>query len=379
MTGIALLGSTGSIGTQTLDVIREHRERFEVIALAAGQRSDVLLRQVREFGPRLIVSGGDRELDGQTALPSPEGLVDAATHPDVDIVVVATSGHDAIPATIEALKAGKVIALANKEAIVCAGDLIMPLATLGENLRPVDSEHSAIWQSLQSGRIQDLRRIILTASGGPFRTWTADQLRAVTVAQALKHPNWDMGGKITIDSASMMNKGLELIEARWLFNVPYDRIDVVVHPESYVHSMVEFNDRSTIAQISPPDMKLPIQYALTWPEHSVGSFSPLDVSTAFTMTFEPPDTDRFPALRIAREAGLAGGTYPTVLSAVDEVAVDAFRAERIGFMDIPAVIQDVLDRHTSRAVTALEVVLEADRWARHEAERVITEWITTRP
>jgi 1-deoxy-D-xylulose-5-phosphate reductoisomerase len=379
MTGIALLGSTGSIGTQTLDVIRELRERFEVIALAAGQRSDVLLRQVREFGPRLIVSGGDREFDGQTALPSPDGLVDAATHPDVDIVVVATSGHDAIPATIEALKAGKVVALANKEAIVCAGDLIMPLATLGENLRPVDSEHSAIWQSLQSGRIQDLRRIILTASGGPFRTWTVDQLRAVTVAQALKHPNWDMGGKITIDSASMMNKGLELIEARWLFNVPYDRIDVVVHPESYVHSMVEFNDRSTIAQISPPDMKVPIQYALTWPEHTDGSFSPLDVSTAFTMTFEPPDTDRFPALRIAREAGLAGGTYPTVLSAVDEVAVDAFRAERIGFMDIPAVIQDVLDRHTSRAVTALEVVLEVDRWARHEAELVITDWTTTRP
>jgi 1-deoxy-D-xylulose-5-phosphate reductoisomerase len=379
MTGIALLGSTGSIGTQTLDVIREHGERFEVIALAAGQRSDVLLRQVREFGPRLIVSGGDREFDGQTAFPSPDGLVDAATHPDVDVVVVATSGHDAIPATIEALKAGKVVAVANKEAIVCAGDLIMPLATLGENLRPVDSEHSAIWQSLQSGRIQDLRRIILTASGGPFRTWSVDQLRAVSVAQALKHPNWDMGGKITIDSASMMNKGLELIEARWLFNVPYDRIDVVVHPESYVHSMVEFNDHSTIAQISPPDMKLPIQYALTWPEHTVGSFSPLDVSTAFTMTFEPPDTDRFPALRIAREAGLAGGTYPTVLSAVDEVAVDAFRAERIGFMDIPAVIQDVLDRHTSRAVTALEVVLEADQWARHEAERVITDWTTTQP
>lgn len=379
MTGIALLGSTGSIGTQTLDVIREHRDRFEIVALAAGRRSGVLQQQVREFAPRLVVSGSDRVIDGRAALPSPDGLVDAATHPDVDIVVVATSGHDAIPATIEALKAGKVVALANKEAIVCAGELIMPLATLGTNLRPVDSEHSAIWQSLQSGRAEDLRRIILTASGGPFRTWAETRLQGVTVEQALKHPNWDMGGKITIDSASMMNKGLELIEARWLFNVPYDRIDIVVHPESYVHSMVEFNDRSTIAQISPPDMKLPIQYALTWPEHANGSFTPLDVTTAFSMTFEPPDTARFPALRIAREAGLAGGTYPTVLSAVDEVAVDAFRAERIGFMDIPAVIESVLDRHAPTRVTELGIVLDADHWARREAERVITDRAASRP
>lgn len=374
MIGIALLGSTGSIGTQTLDVIRAHRDRFNVVALAAGRRSGDLGSQVREFEPDVIVSGGALEFEGRKALPSPEGLAEAATHPDVDIVVVATSGHAAIPATIEALKAGKVVALANKEAIVCAGDLIMPLAKLGENLRPVDSEHSAIWQSLQSGRAEDLNRIILTASGGPFRTWSRDQLASVTVEQALKHPNWDMGGKITIDSASLMNKGLELIEARWLFDVPYDRIDVVVHPEQYIHSMVEFNDRSTIAQLSPPDMKLPILYALTWPEHAESTFRPLDVSQPFSMTFEPPDTDRFPALRLAREAGEAGGTCPTVLSAVDEIAVDAFRQEQIGFTDIPGIIEAVLGMHDSTPVTSLDIVLDADHWARERASRVIKDW-----
>ncbi len=374
MIRLALLGSTGSIGTQTLDVVRENRDRFEVVALAGGRRSDLLTRQVEEFAPSMVVSGGDTEIAGKRALPSPAGLTDAATHPDVDIVVVATSGHDAIPATIAALKAGKVVALANKEAIVCAGELIMPLSRLGDNLRPVDSEHSAIWQSLQSGRAEDIRRIILTASGGPFRTWTPEELANVTVEQALKHPNWDMGGKITIDSASLMNKGLELIEARWLFDVPYQRIDVVVHPEQYIHSMVEFNDRSTIAQLSPPDMKLPIQYALTWPEHAPSNFRPLDVSTAFSMSFEPPDTDRFPALRLAREAGDAGGTYPTVLSAADEVAVDAFRDRRISFTQIAQVIETALHRHDSRPVKDLGTVLEADRWARDATASIVTEW-----
>jgi 1-deoxy-D-xylulose-5-phosphate reductoisomerase len=374
MIGIALLGSTGSIGTQTLDVIRAHRDRFEVVALAAGRRSAELAEQLREFRPKLIVSGGDLEFEGQKALPSPTGLLDAALHPDVDIVVIATSGHDAIPATIEALKAGKVVALANKEAIVCAGDLIMPIAHLGENLRPIDSEHSAIWQSLQSGHAADLRRIILTASGGPFRTWTSEQLARVTVEQALKHPNWDMGGKITIDSATLMNKGLELIEARWLFDTPYERIDIVVHPEQYIHSMVEFNDRSTIAQLSPPDMKLPILYALTWPQHTESTFAPLDVSRPFSMTFEPPDTERFPALRLAREAGAAGGTLPTVLSAVDEVAVEAFRSGKIGFTDIPGLIETVLGRHDTTPVAALETVLHTDAWARAEAQEVIREW-----
>ncbi|HVL25470.1 MAG TPA: 1-deoxy-D-xylulose-5-phosphate reductoisomerase [Thermomicrobiales bacterium] len=375
MTGIALLGSTGSIGQQTLDVVRSLNDRYRVVTIAAGKRSSDLTRQVDEFQPALVVSGGDREIAGRKALPSPEGLIEAATHPDVDIVVVATSGHDAIPAVIAALQAGKAVALANKETIVCAGELIMPLVgELGERMRPVDSEHSAIWQSLQSGRRRDLRRIILTASGGPFRTTSAVDLANATVEQALKHPNWDMGGKITIDSATLMNKGLELIEARWLFDTPYEQIDIVVHPEQIIHSMVEFQDRSTIAQMSPPDMRLPIQYALTWPEHAPSSFTPLDFTQHPKLTFEQPDLDRFPALRIAREAGMAGRTYPTALSAADEVAVDAFRAGKIGFTDIPALIQAVLDRHEPLPVTDLDVVLGADRWARAAAGQLMANW-----
>jgi 1-deoxy-D-xylulose-5-phosphate reductoisomerase len=287
---------------------------------------------------------------------------------------VATSGHDAIPAVIAALEAGKIIALANKEAIVCAGELIMPLANrLGQTIRPIDSEHSAIWQSLQSGRAEDVRRILLTASGGPFRTWTSEELQTVTVEQALKHPNWSMGGKITIDSATLMNKGLELIEAHWLFATPYEQIEVVVHPEQFIHSMVEFNDRSTIAQLSPPDMRLPIQYALTWPEHAPSEFSPLDFRSVSTMSFELPDTDRFPALRLAREAGEAGRTWPTVLSAADEVAVEGFRTGRISFTEIPLVIESVLHRHEGLEVTDLDVVLAADAWARSATRQAVEE------
>jgi 1-deoxy-D-xylulose-5-phosphate reductoisomerase len=342
-----------------------------IVTIAAGRRSDELARHVLEFGPKLIVSGGDLRIAGHKALPSPDGLVEAAIHPEVDIVVVATSGHDAIPAVIAALEAGKAVALANKEAIVCAGDIIMPLARrLNQTIRPVDSEHSAIWQSLQSGDRRDLRRIILTASGGPFRRMPKSDMERVTVEQALAHPNWSMGGKITIDSATLMNKGLELIEAHWLFDVPFEQVEIVVHPESIIHSMVEFNDRSTIAQMSPPDMRLPIQYALTWPEHAVSTFAPLDFTRLSSLNFEQPDLERFPALRIAREAGLAGKTYPTVLSAVDEVAVDAFRTGQIRFNDIPALIESVLDRHVPQHVTGLDVVLGADRWARDEAARL---------
>jgi 1-deoxy-D-xylulose-5-phosphate reductoisomerase len=372
MIGIALLGSTGSIGQQTLDVVRQLNDRFRIVTIAAGQRSAELARHVQEFRPALVVSGGDLLIAGHRALPSPDGLIDAATHPDVDIVVVATSGHDAIPAVIAALEAGKAVALANKEAIVCAGELIMPLARrLNQTIRPIDSEHSAIWQSLQSGDRRDLRRILLTASGGPFRRTPAKDLAHVTVEQALAHPNWTMGGKITIDSATLMNKGLELIEAHWLFDMPFEQIEIVVHPESIIHSMVEFNDRSTIAQMSPPDMRLPIQYALTWPQHAPSTFTPLDLTRVSSLTFEQPDLERFPALRIAREAGMAGGTYPTVLSAVDEVAVDAFRAGQIRFPHISALIQSVLDRHEPQDVTSLDVVLAADHWARAEARRLM--------
>lgn len=368
-TNIALLGSTGSIGTQTLDVLRSLPERFRLVGMAGGLQADLIAQQVAEFQPKHIVQGNSET--GKR--PDAEALIEIATLPEVEIVVVATSGHDAIAATIAALQAGKVIALANKEAIVCAGDLIMPLSELGTNLRPVDSEHSAIWQSLQSGNRSDLRRIILTASGGPFRTFSRDQLKTVTPAQALKHPNWEMGAKITIDSATLMNKGLELIEAAWLFDTPLENIDVVVQPESYIHSMVEFADRSTIAQMSPPDMKLPIQYALTWPEHTEAAFEPMDFTRPFSMSFEPPREDDFPCLRLARESALRGQTYPTVLSAADEMAVEAFRTGQIGFLDIPAVIQAALDAHEGMDVTDLEVVRQADTWARETTRRLISE------
>lgn len=367
MTTIALLGSTGSIGMQTLDVLRTLADQFQLVALAGGLQADLIDAQVEEFNPTHVVRG-DTDTGSR---PSAEQLIELATLPEVELVVVATNGHDAIAATIAALEAGKIVALANKEAIVCAGDLIMPMSTLGDNLRPIDSEHSAIWQSLQSGKIEDIERIILTASGGPFRTWDAEKLAAVTPAEALKHPNWEMGAKITIDSATLMNKGLELIEAAWLFDTPIDRIDVVVHPEQYIHSMVEFADRSTIAQLSPPDMKLPIQYALTWPQHAPAQFEPMDFTRPFNMSFEPPREDAFPALRLAREAATRGLTYPTVLSAADEVAVEAFRTERIGFLDIPAVIEAAMDRHEGVEVTDLQVVVEADSWARSTAEEII--------
>lgn len=368
MTTISLLGSTGSIGTQTLDVMRSLPEMFELVGLAGGLQTDLIVQQVAEFRPQHVVQG-----DPATGTrPSAAQLIELATLPEADIIVIATNGHDAIAATIAALQAGKIVALANKEAIVCAGDLIMPLSELGTNLRPIDSEHSAVWQSLQSGRTADLKRIILTASGGPFRTWTREHLTNVTPAQALKHPNWEMGAKITIDSATLMNKGLEVIEAAWLFNTPVSAVDVVIHPEQYIHSMVEFQDHSTIAQLSPPSMLLPIQYALTWPHHVASSFESLDFTAAFSMHFEPPHHEDFPCLELARSAAMQGGTYPTVLSAADEVAVDAFRHERIGFLDIPAVIQATMDRHQSNLVESLDVVIEADHWARATSAELIT-------
>lgn len=367
-TNVALLGSTGSIGTQTLDVLRTHREQFKLVGLAGGFQTELIDKQIAEFRPSHVARGDA----ASHTRPDADALIEIATMPEVDIVVVATSGHDAIAATIAALQAGKIVALANKEAIVCAGDLIMPISELGTNLRPVDSEHSAIWQSLQSGNSSDLRRIILTASGGPFRTYSREQLASVTPEQALKHPNWEMGAKITIDSATLMNKGLELIEAAWLFDTPIGNIDVVVQPESYIHSMVEFADKSTIAQMSPPDMKLPIQYALTWPAHSANDeFQQMDFTRPFSMSFEPPREDDFPCLRLARESAIKGGTYPTVLSAADELVVDAFRQGKISFLDIPAIIESALDAHDSHDVTDLQVVKDADDWARAKTADLI--------
>lgn len=369
VTRIALLGSTGSIGRQTLDVIERHPDAFAVVAIAAGRNVDLLREQIRRHRPKLVVSAStETELEGVEALPTPEGMVAAATHPDVDLVVFATSGHAAIPATMAAIEAGKQVALANKEAIVCAGDLIMPLARAhGITIRPIDSEHSAIWQALASGPASSVSRIILTASGGPFRTTSADALTRVTYDQALKHPNWSMGAKITIDSATLANKGLEVIEAHHLFDMPVDRIDVVVHPEQIIHSLVEYEDGNTLAQLSNPDMRLPIQYALTWPGRLPFPARPLDLPSVAAMHFEPPDVERFPALRLARQAGTTGLTYPTVYSAADEIAVEAFAIGSIAFLDIPRVIDATLERHDPTAVTSIETILEADAWARREA------------
>jgi 1-deoxy-D-xylulose-5-phosphate reductoisomerase len=370
--GVAVLGSTGSIGRQTLDVIARLPERFRVVALAAGTRHELLAEQVGLFRPQVVacdrLSPDDLASVDATCLAGTEGLIAAATHPDADIVVVATSGHAAIVPTYRAIEAGKTIALANKETIVCAGELIMPLAARhGVEIRPVDSEHSAIWQGLGHPRRDNVARLILTASGGPFRTTPASRLATVTAEEALAHPTWQMGGKITIDSATMMNKGLELIEAHWLFSVSYDTIDVLVHPESIVHSIVEFADGSQIAQLSLPDMRLPIQYALTYPEHAESPCRRLDLAEIGALHFERPDLDRFPALALARRAGESGMTYPTVLSAADEIAVVAFQAGQIGFLEIAGIVERVLDAHSASAVTEVGDVFAADAWARAKA------------
>lgn len=370
---LALLGSTGSIGTQTLDVVDHHPGRFEVVALAAGTRHELLAEQVRRYRPQVVVATDAATIAGQAVLPSPEGLIEAATHPEVNIVVVATSGHAAIPAVMAAIVAGKTIAIANKETLVCAGELIMPLAREhGVEIRTVDSEHSAIWQSLGAHDAREADRLLLTASGGPFRTTPLADLANATVQQALAHPNFAMGGKLTIDSATMMNKGLEVIEARWLFDVPFERIEVVIHPQQIIHSMVEFPDGSVIAQLGTPDMRLPIQYALTYPDHLASPGTRLDFTSLVALTFEAPDLDKFPSLRIAREAGIAGATYPTVLSAADEVAVDAFMHGKLTFLGIPRLVETVLAQHNPQPVRDLQAVLEADRWAREEAERLLS-------
>ncbi|MDQ3539340.1 MAG: 1-deoxy-D-xylulose-5-phosphate reductoisomerase [Chloroflexota bacterium] len=372
--GIALLGSTGSIGTQTLDVIRAYPDRFRIVALAAGKQVARLEAQVAEFQPDLVVGTSDGPIAGRRTLPTPEGLIQAATHPDVDIVVAATSGHDSIRAIYHAIEAGKTIALANKETIVCAGDIIMPLARKqGVAIRPVDSEHSAVWQSLGGRDVSAISRIILTASGGPFLRFPIEQMRDVTVQDALAHPNWSMGAKLTIDSATMMNKGLEVIEAHHLFDSEFDDIDVVIHPEQIIHSMIELEDYSVIAQLSPPDMRLPIQYALTYPDHIRSPCRQLDFTALRTLTFDQPDLDRFPALRVAREAGRAGQTFPTVLSAADELAVAAFMDGAIRFLDIPDVVERVLDRHEPIPVRDLETIAEVDSWARRTVKDVISE------
>ena len=372
--GIAILGSTGSVGRQTLDVVESLSDRFRVVALAARTASQRFLEQVARFTPEVAAVSECATVGGPVA-PSIAtgitGLIEVATHPLVDIVVVASSGHAGIVPTIRALELGKTIALANKETLICAGEIIIPLASAhGAAIRPVDSEHSAIWQALGNVPIDQVHRIILTASGGPFRTAPTETLSQVTAADALVHPTWSMGDKITVDSATLMNKGLEIIEAHWLFDIPYDQIDVLVHPESIIHSLVEFVDGGQIAQLGLPDMRLPIQYALTYPERVHQSGRRLELAEIGSLHFELPDNNRFPALGLARQAGIAKQTYPTVLSAADDEAVTAFLAGDLRFPEITEVVAAVIDLHEPTDVS-LESIREADSWARKTARGII--------
>jgi 1-deoxy-D-xylulose-5-phosphate reductoisomerase len=380
--GVAVLGSTGSVGRQTLEVIEHHPDRFRVVALAAGRQIALLASQVARFRPSLVAVESNDEpiLRLPSAVETGEaGLIAAATHPEAAIVVVATSGHAAIVPTYHAIAAGKTIALANKETIVCAGELIVPFASSrGAEIRPVDSEHSAIWQALGRSPRSEIARLILTASGGPFRAATAAALANVTVADALAHPTWVMGGKISVDSATMMNKGLEVIEARWLFDVPYERIEIVIHPESIVHSLVEFADRSQLAQLSLPDMRLPIQYALTYPEHAPSPCRRLSLAEVGTLSFAPPDERRFPALSLARQAAVAGSTYPTVLSAADDVAVAAFLAGTLRFLELTAIVERVLADHRPDGPLSFAAIAAADGWARAPAASAISDLTAAR-
>lgn len=372
---LAILGSTGSIGRQTLDVVRSLPERFNIVALAAGGNVTLLEEQVREFRPRYVCAG--READylmarlgtgGQAAKWSE--MEEMAAHPDVDLVVVATVGSAGLGPTLSAIRAGKAVALANKEVLVMAGHLITVEARRsGAELRPIDSEHSAIWQCLWGEQRESVERIVITASGGPFRDTPVDELAKVTAQEALRHPNWQMGQKITVDSATLLNKGLECIEARWLFDVPLERIDVILHRESLVHSLVEFRDGSLKAQLGVPDMRLPIQCALTYPERLPGTQVPrLDLKLAGTLTFSRADTKQYPCLALALEAGSRGGTHPAVLAAADEIAVQHFLAGHIRFTDIAHSIQDALTAHKPLTNPDLDDVLHADAWARTYTE-----------
>jgi 1-deoxy-D-xylulose-5-phosphate reductoisomerase len=376
---LAVLGSTGSIGQQVLDVVRALPERFRVVGLAAGKNIDLLAEQVDEFKPEFIsyLSADNQNKKMQNRLNDAGceflSLEAIACHPDVDIAVIATSGAAGLRPTLAAVKAGKSVALANKESLVAAGEIIIGEAKQGSaQILPIDSEHSAIWQCL-NGEQQEARQIILTASGGPFRDYSAAQMKDVTVEQALKHPSWQMGRKVTVDSATLMNKGLEVIEAHWLFNMPIDNITVLIHPQSIIHSMVEFIDGSVKAQLSYPDMRLPIQYALSYPERIANPRLPrLDWANLSSLTLAQPDPDKFPCLRLAIEAGKKGGTCPAVLSAADEVAVELFLSERIRFVDMARIVERVLEQHQGVAHPGLEEIMAADAWARERVLKLVS-------
>jgi len=370
---LAILGSTGSIGQQTLEVVRAFPHRFRVIGLAAGKNIDLLARQVSEFRPRLVYfqdgKSGQGLPDVNCEFLPPEGI---ASHPQVDTVIIATSGKSGLLPLVAAVKSGKEIALANKESLVAAGKIITGEARLSKaRILPLDSEHSAIWQCL-NGENQKPARLVLTASGGPFLHYSKAQLSKVTIEQALKHPSWQMGRKVTIDSATLMNKGLEVIEAHWLFDMPFESIKVLIHPQSIVHSLVEFIDGSVKAQLGYPDMRLPIQYALSYPERLPNPNLPrLNWDIMGNLTFGQADLDAFPCLRLAIEAGKKGGTYPAVLCAADEIAVDLFLSRRIKFTDIACLVEQVLGEHQTVACPTLDEIIAADTWAREMATRFV--------
>ena len=372
MKGIAVLGSTGSIGLQTLDVIRTLPGEFKVLALAAGRNHELLAEQMREFHPRMVWADGDVSGlalgKGIDFVTMEEMVADA----EVDMVMVATTGRAGLGPTFEAIRHGKAVALSNKEVIVMAGELLNEAARhAGAAILPVDSEPSAIWQCMR-GEDQPVSKLIITASGGPFRKRPLQELAIATAEQALQHPTWVMGQKITIDSSTLMNKGFEVIECHWLFQMPWDQIEVVVHPQSVIHSMVEFADGSVKAQLGPPDMRLPIQYALMYPDRVANStlpkFDPLQHSP---LTFEQMDMERYPAFKTAVDAGRAGGTFPAVLSAADEEVVHLFLEGKIGFSDINRLVCDVLDSHESSSESSIEGILAADEWARRRVWELV--------
>lgn len=378
---VIILGSTGSIGRSALSVLDHMREDWKVVGLAAGSRSSELAAQANRFRPEAVaIADGERAAEVQSTLDySPRffsgesSLARLVDEVPADCVICAVVGIGGLAATLRAVEIGRRIALANKEALVAAGSLLMPLARrTGATLIPVDSEHSAIFQALQAGHRQDVRTVYLTASGGPFRTWNAEDMEDVTLEQAMRHPTWSMGPKITVDSATMMNKALEIVEARWLFDLEPDQIKVVVHPESIVHSLVEFCDGSMVAQLGTPDMRTPIQYALTFPRRTKCPSSPLDLLRGQSLTFEAPDPERFPALRLGYEVARRGGTSGAVLNAANEAAVQLFRAGTIGYRDIARVAERTLQDHDFQQSPSLDEIMRADHWARLEVKRCLT-------
>ena len=377
MKKVILLGSSGSIGESTCKVARALPEKMKLVGLGVAKSTDRMLEQAKEFGVKALAVSDPQAAEkvksrlpqGTQFYPGPEGLARMVEETEADMVLVAIVGTAGLAPALAALRSGKDLAVASKEILVLAGSVVMAEAKKRKKqVLPVDSEHNAIFQCLVGANEKEVRKVILTASGGPFRQSSAQAMEKVTLAQALKHPTWSMGQKITIDSATMFNKGLEMIEAHWLFGLPMRQVDVVVHPQSIVHSLVEFIDGSVLAQLSVTDMCFPIQYAVTYPERMPSGLPPLDLAKLGTLSFEEPDEKRFPALRLAREAGEQGGTLPGVLNAANEVAVEAFLSERISFPRIWGMVEEVMKRHQTEKEPSLEAIIDADRWARGEAK-----------